>query len=299
MIFFITGYSTLYTGRYEEVLLFQTQLFTLNMVVVRIQYLNQISGKIFLLNGFSVITFVKRIQLKALHWLSIPDHQSVYHIVIVSNDRHVIWNSQYRLVIFLNEFCTSVLSRLCLYITAKFDFKRMLRSAQFKRIAVFQPVIRYLYLITVLDFLFEHTVTVTDAAAVCRVTQSSQRLHETCSQTTKSTVSKCRIRLLIFNGIQVKSHLIQCFFYFLICSQVDQVVTKSTTHQELHGHVIYHFRIFLIESLLCSKPVVNDNIFYRIGYRLEDFLFGSLLHGFTVKCFYIVFYAFNEFFFVK
>ena len=67
MIFFITGYGTLYTCRYEEVLLFQTQLFTLNMVVVRVQNLYQVSCKVFLLNGFSVITFVKGIQLEAYY----------------------------------------------------------------------------------------------------------------------------------------------------------------------------------------------------------------------------------------
>ena len=174
MIFFITGYGTLYTCRYEEVLLFQTQLFTLDMVVVRIQNLYQVSCKVFLLNSFSVITFIEGIQLEALHRLSIPDHQSVYHVVVVTNDRHIVWNCQYGLIIFLNEFSPSVLSRLCLYIAAKFDFKRMLRSAQLKRITVFQPVIRHFYLITVFDFLFEHTVTVTDSTAVCRVTQCCQ-----------------------------------------------------------------------------------------------------------------------------
>ena len=299
MIFFITGYGTLYTGRYEEILLFQTQLFTLDMVVVRIENFYQVSCKIFLLNGFSVITFVKGIQLKTFHRLSIPNHQRVYHIVVVSNDRHIIRNSQYGLIIFLNEFCPSVLSRLSLYITTEFDFKRMLRSAQLKRITVFQPVIRYFHLITVFDLLFEHTVTITDTTSVSSVTKRSKGIHKTCSKTAQTTVSECRIRLLVFDHIQIKSDFIQCFFYFLVCGQIDQVVTEGTTHQKLHRHVIYHLRIFFVERLLGSKPVVNDNIFYSIRHRLEDFLFGSLLHGFAVKCFHIVFYTFNEFFFVK
>ena len=65
--------SSLETCRYEEVLLFQTQLFTCHMVIIRIKNFYDIAGKVFLLNCFFVITFVKGIKLKVYDWLCIPD----------------------------------------------------------------------------------------------------------------------------------------------------------------------------------------------------------------------------------
>ena len=57
----------------------------------------------------------------------------------------------------------------CLHITAEFDLRRILCAADLKRIAVLQPLIRDLDLISVTDLLFEHSITITDAAAICRI----------------------------------------------------------------------------------------------------------------------------------
>ena len=73
MSFFVFCNSSLKTCRYKEVLLFQTQFFTCHMVIIRIKYLYDIAGKVFLLNCFLVITFVKGIQLKIHNRLCIPD----------------------------------------------------------------------------------------------------------------------------------------------------------------------------------------------------------------------------------
>ena len=59
-------------------------------------------------------------------------------------------------------------------ISAELYYLSVLGTAKFKRIAVLKPVIRYLYLITVPYLLLEHTVAVSDAAAVCTVSQSSE-----------------------------------------------------------------------------------------------------------------------------
>ena len=73
MIFFVFFDCSLKTCRYEEVLLFQTQLFTSHMIIVRIKNFHDIAGKVFLLNCFLVITFIKGIQLEVYDRLCIPD----------------------------------------------------------------------------------------------------------------------------------------------------------------------------------------------------------------------------------
>ena len=188
------------------------------MVIVRVQYLYDISCQIFLLYGFSIITFVERLQLEVYDWLCIPDAKGIDYIIAISNDRHVVRNSQYRLISLMNKvicLCICIINNF--YMTAETNLFCILRTTQFEWVTIFQPVIRNLYLITVLDFLFEHTITVTNTAAICTISQSSQGIQEACCKTSKATVSKCRVRLLILNDIQIKSQFIQSFADFFLC----------------------------------------------------------------------------------
>ena len=179
------------------------------------------------------------------------------------------------------------------------NFFCIFRTTKFKWISIFQPVIRYFYLISVFDLLFEHTVTITDTASICAVVQSCKRIKEACCKTSQTTITKCRVRLLIFDYVKIKTKLIQSFFYFFVCSQVDQVVSKSTSHQEFHGHVINSFRILLFICILCFQPVINDNIFYSVAYSLENLFLCSFFEFFTIKKFNVFLYALFESFFFK
>ena len=207
------------TCRNEEILLFQTKLFTCIMVIIRVQNLYDILSQVFLFNGFMIFSLVKQIQTEISDRFCIPDSQSVDDLVIVTNDRHIVRNSHYRLITFLDELISS---GSCIifhaYISAEFYFFCIFRTAQFEWITIFQPVIRYFYLIAVFDFLFEQTIVITDTTAICTVSQSCQGIQETCCQSSQTTVTQCRIRLLIFDHVQIKSQLVQCFLYFFICS---------------------------------------------------------------------------------
>ena len=166
------------------------------------------------------------------------------------------------------------------------------RTAQFKRITIFQPVIRNLKLETILDLLLEHTVTVTDTAAIGTVIQSCKRIQEAGCQTSKTAVSKSRIRLLIFNYIEIKTQFLKSFLYLAIGCQVQKIVAQSAAHKELHGHIVYDLRILFLICILCLKPVVNDNILYCIADCLKNLFLSRLFKGFAIQKFYIFFYAF-------
>ena len=101
-------------------------------------------------------------------------------------------------------------------IATEFHDLRILRSAQFERITIHQPVIGNLYLITVADLLLEHTITITDTAAICRISQSRQGIQEACRQTTQAAVAQCCIRLLILDQVQIQSQLLHGFRYRLV-----------------------------------------------------------------------------------
>ena len=257
------------------------------MVVVRIKDLNQVLRQILLLDRFLVITLVKCRKAERVDRLCIPDTQGVDYVVAVADNRHIIRNCQNRLITFLYKMVALTVP-LGLDITAKFNLGRILRAAKLERITVFQPLIRHLHLVAVLDFLLKHTVVVTNAAAVSRITKSCQGIQKTCCQTPQTAVSKCRIRLLILDHVQVDSHLFQSFFYFLICRHVDQVVSESSSEQEFHGHVIYGLRIVFLILFLCCKPVIDDGFLYSIRNCLEQLLWSCLFYFLTEQCLHIV-----------
>ena len=205
------------------------------MIVIRIKDINDQFCKVFLLYRFVIISSVKLIQLEICDRFCIPYTQCIYYMVTISNDRHIIWNCHNRLVILLNEYiftCCRIFLKTD--ISTKAYFFCVLFTAYFKRISFFQPVIRNLYLISIFDFLFEHTITITDSTSVCRIVQCCKRIKETGCKTSKTAVSKSRIRLLVFNHVQINIHLFQCFFYIFICCHIDEVVAKCTSHKELH-----------------------------------------------------------------
>ena len=153
------------------------------MVVVRIEHLYNITRQILLLHRLLVIALIKGIKLEAFNGLCIPNTQGIYNAVAVADDRQVVRNRLYGLIALLKEMVSAFLIRAHIDITAKFYFLRIFRTAQFKRIAVFQPHIRYFYLIAIPDFLFKHAVTVADSAAICRISKRGKRIQKASSQT--------------------------------------------------------------------------------------------------------------------
>ena len=297
LIFF---HCCLNTRRNEEILLLQTKLLACIVVVIRVKNVNDILCKVLLLNRLLIITLIEGIQMEVRDRLCIPYTQGIYYVVIVSKDRHIKRYGTYRLISFLDKVVFLLLFIvLNAHIAAEFYDLCILRTAKLERIAILEPVIRYFYLIAVLNFLLEHSVAVTDTAAVCRITKGCQRIQEACCQTAKSAVSKCCIRLLILDHVEVKAHLIECFLYFLICTQIDQVVSERTAHQEFHGHIIYGLRIIHLILLLGCQPVVNDSIFYCIRYGLEQLLLCCLIDRFAIESFHVLLYTLFESFLVK
>ena len=166
--------------------------------------------------------------------------------------------------------------------SAKLDLVSVLRSVQFKRITIFQPVIRHFDLKAVLNLLLEHTVAITDPAAVSCVSECGEGIHKAGSQSSQTTVAECRIRLLIFDHIEIQADLIQRFPHFFIFLQIDQIIAERASHQKFHRHVVHDLWIFLVKYLLCCKPSVIDDILDREGDRLENFLLIRLLQCLAV-----------------
>ena len=136
-----------------------------------------------------------------LHRFRIPDPQGIYDSVSVAHNRQVKRNGSDGTVICLFKYLSAFCIPFYLNISAKFNLAGILFSPHVKRISVFQPVIRYFYLIAVFYLLFEHTVSVTDAASVRRISQCSQGIQKTGGQPSQTSVAQRGIRFLILNGV--------------------------------------------------------------------------------------------------
>ena len=246
MLTHILGNCFLHRSGNEEILLFQAQLFARIMIVVGIKYLDNILCQICLFYGLLIISFVKGIQMETLYRLRIPDAQSVYNTIAIADNRKIIGNCPYTLITFLYKIASSIFVNTHIHIAAKFNLFGILRSSKLKGITVHQPVIRYLYLVAVPDFLLKHTVAVPDTAAVSCISQSRKGIQKAGSKTSQTSVSKGRIRFLIFDYIQVKTQLIHCLLHWLISLQINDIIAKSTSHQKFHGQIIHSLRILFI-----------------------------------------------------
>ena len=222
------------------------------MIVARVENLYDIFCQIFLLYRFVIFSLIKQVQTEICDRFCIPDSQSIDNLVVISNNRHIVRNRHNRLISFLYKMissCRRIVNHP--HITAEFYFFCVFRAAQLKRISILQPVIRHFYLITIFNLLFKQTIVVTDTAAICAISQCCQRIKKTCCQSSQTTVSQRRVRLLILDHIQIKSQLFQSFFYFFIRCQVDQIISQSSSHQKFHGQIVYNLRIILLVLFLC------------------------------------------------
>ena len=205
------------------------------MVVIRVEYVNDQFCKVFLLHCLVVISSVELIQFEVCDRFCVPYTQRIDYVVSISNDRHIVGNSENGLIILLDKDVFSSL-RILLEtdVSSETNFLCVLFSAEFKRISLFQPVVRHFNLVTVFNFLLEHTVTIADAASICRVIQRCKGIKETCCKSSQTAVSESRVRLLVLDHVEVESHLVERLFYIFVNCHVDKVISKGTAHKKFH-----------------------------------------------------------------
>ena len=100
------------------------------------------------------------------------------------------------------------------------------------------PRVRCLFLKIVLKLLFEKSQVIVQSDSVSCQSQRCDGIKETCRQTSKSAVSKRRLRLNLFNFADIFSVFLKHFFYFLVDSQVDHIVGKKFSDQELCRNIV-------------------------------------------------------------
>mmetsp|Transcript_25034 Transcript_25034/g.45315 ORF Transcript_25034/g.45315 Transcript_25034/m.45315 type:complete len:668 (-) Transcript_25034:335-2338(-) len=132
-------------------------------------------------------------------------------------------------------------------------------TANLPRVAVGKPNIGDLDLLALgVKDLLEHSVTVTDTVAPSREIKVSHRVKEASGQTTKATVTKTSVALLISNSLSSVTKLTKSVSNRTLKAKVVDSIGQSPTHQELSRKVINKLGVLLLPVLMGLVKRINE-----------------------------------------
>ena len=209
-----------------EVLLHQAQLFTGQVVVVRVENFGQLLGVDALLLGTQEIAVVKFGQVKRMGVLRLPQTQRLRHAVTVAKHRQIpgfAGNGERRLP-----------ETLFRHFPANANLHVQLRVMAEPRVGIAMPVVRRFHLMAVSEGLTEQAVLVVQTVTNRRLADGRHGIQETGRQTTQATVAQRRVNLFFQQIGQVNVVFFKNVTNLLIPAEVQQVVARQTANQELH-----------------------------------------------------------------
>jgi len=161
------------------------------------------------------------------------------------------------------------------HMTAKLHAIVDITTADLPRIALVQPVVRKLSLLTVDDGLLEHTELVTDTITPSRIVEGGERVQEASGKTAKTTITKSRILLLVIEVLKLGTKSVESLGEVAGEAHVADGITKVTTHQVLDGEVVHTLETVISEVLLSIIPELNKPITNTVG--------GGLVQSVCIK----------------
>ena len=234
-----------------EVLLHQAQLFTGQVVVVRVENFGQLLGVDALLLGAQEIAVVKFGQVKRMRVLRLPQTQRLRHAVTIAKHRQIpgfTGNGERRFP-----------EPLLCHFPANADLHIQLRVVAEPRIGIAMPVVRRFHLMPVGKRLTEQAVLVVQTIADRRLADGRHGVKETGCQTSQAAVAQRRVNLFFEQVGQVNVVFFEDVTDVLIPAKVQQVVARQTANQEFHRDIVHvtlafnRLRHRLSIQLLCER----------------------------------------------
>ena len=220
--------NKLSAAAYHKVLLIDPEQSALLIAVVRIKEQCQILFNIFFIEFNSVFydCIIHRIQIKQMELVG---------LVVVACNLNIIHSCI--------DFQPFKLNRIC-------------NIRLFQPGSLFNPWIRRLFLQIVLKYLFKQSQMIVQTDSVAGQSQCSDRIKETCSQTSQSSVSKRRLRLDSLNFTDILSVLLQDILYFSVNSEIDHIIGKKLSNKKFCRDIINFF--LAVCAFLLSRHLLNN-----------------------------------------
>ena len=271
-------------GGYEEVFLHQTQRPSFIGIVIGIEEFGDIlHGIIVLMVCSHLLLSHDHVGLEVLVHLAVPQAESIDGRIVIADHRHIVRDSQYLVAALVNELQGAVLVLRHVGVAAEVDMDGFVRLAIFPGKGVFQPVVRYLYLISVENMLLKQTIAVTDTAAVARQAERCHRVNEAGSQTAEAAVAKTGIPLFGDKLLQLYPQLLQLLLYLLANTKVYKVCIQETPQKKFHGEIVDLLYPAVLVGPVCLDPVSRNILLHGSCQSLVQLLLTQVVQVTTVE----------------
>ena len=195
-------------GGGEEILLLQAEQLAFVVVVFGVEDVGDGFRQFLFLRRLHIVAVVEVAQVNALRGAGAPQAQTVDGGGVIAHQRHVVGNSLDRVVADVTEHRAAVLVAH-FDVTVEVHFAGILHYGHFPHVAVAQPVVRQLDLLTVHNLLAEQTVFIADGAAHRGQVKGRQRVHEARCQTAQTAVAQRGFRLFLKHLVHVDVQFVQ------------------------------------------------------------------------------------------
>ncbi|OQA24790.1 MAG: hypothetical protein BWY59_02034 [Verrucomicrobia bacterium ADurb.Bin345] len=260
--------------RDEEVLLLEPELPALLDVIVRVQDLRDVFGQHLSLVRADIIAVVEKFQVELFRRLGLPEAEVVHGVVAVTRDGNVVGNADDHLAVHpLREEAAVVI--LVHDPAAETDFELVFGALDFPGVAMAQPVVRFLHLVSVADLLAEDAVIVSHAIAVAGQFHRRQRIEVARGETPQASVPEAGIALQVAQVVPIQPELLHRPRHVGIHAQVDDVAAHRAADQVLHGQVVHPLDVLFVVGLARLDPPLDQPVADGHGQRVVAIEIGG------------------------
>ena len=249
----------------EEILLAQAQFLAGHRVVVGVEHLREVLGEHLRLDRLHVGALVEVREVELVHRLRAPEAERVDG-VFVADDGQVVGNALNLLGALPHPFRLSAVLHV-LHAAAELDDLRVLGTREFPRIAVLEPVVRLLHLLSVHDALAEDAVVVPKAVAHAGEVEGGHRVEKARRKPSETAVPKAGVHLEVAQRVPVDAVFLQRLRTLAVELEVDYVVAEQTPDEEFKRKVVDAPLVLAMVTLLRLHPALDEPVAHRVGER--------------------------------
>lgn len=212
-----------------------------------------------LLDGTMVVGRVESIEVEVRARARFPKTQVVGVIRVEAGDGSIVGHGEDLLAALpLGSLGVAIL--VLLRGTVETNLIRDVLALNLPRVAVVQPKIGNLDLVTILNLLLKDAVVVSNTVAPGGDLESGERVNEARGKSTQTTVTKSGVGLKLVELLQIVAHFHESFLELLLHVNVDEGVLESTTHEELKRQIVNSLDILVLVVGLSVVPGLEESV---------------------------------------
>jgi hypothetical protein len=263
-------------GRYEEVLLGQSELPADEDVVVRVEHPADVLGAGPRLDRPDVVALVELVEIELLHGAGPPQPERVDGRGPVPRDRRVKRRGQhvFRLHPLVAE--TSLLVGEGAYAAVELHPEAVSGPRDLPGVAVAQPAIGHLDLGAVDDPLMKDSVVVAQAVPVTGVAEGGQRIEKARGETAEPTIAEAGVPLRLAEILEAVAQLGQSLGAGVEEPHGDQAVSQRPAHEVFERQVVDALGVLLVVRVLGADPALDEPVAH--GQRQSQIGFPVAVH---------------------